>query len=96
MSQAGEGGEAPVTQRYAHNADEVNQVAVNAAGSLLAAADDAGEVTIMDLKTHSRRKRLRGGHSNICSSIAFRSDHSWQCATACIMSIKLPRLRLAS
>lgn len=69
-----------MTQRYAHNADEVNQVAVNAAGTFLAAADDAGEVAIIELKTHNRRKRLRGGHSNLCSSVAFRADHPWQCA----------------
>lgn len=81
MSQAGDAGEAPVTQRYSHSADEVNQVAVSATGSYLAAADDAGEVVIIELKTHSRCKRLRGGHSNLCSSVAFRSDHPWQCAT---------------
>ena len=77
--QAGQGAVAPVAQRYTLNAEEVNQIAVNAAGSFLAAADDAGEVAIIDLKSHSRRKRLRGGHSNLCSSIAFRADHPWQC-----------------
>ena len=68
-----------MAQRYTLNAEEVNQVAVNAAGSFLAAADDAGDVAIIDLKSHSRRKRLRGGHSSLCSSVAFRADHPWQC-----------------
>ena len=77
--QAGQGAEAPVAQRYTHNAEEVNQVAVNSRGSFLAAADDAGEVTVVDLKSHARHKRLRGGHSNICSSVAFRADHPWHC-----------------
>lgn len=90
--QAGQSAEAPVAQRYTHNAEEVNQVAVNGTGSFLAAADDAGEVAIIDLKTHSRRKRLRGGHSNLCSSVAFRADHPWHCESP-IPSYLLSRAR---
>ena len=58
--------------------DEVNQVAVNSKGTLLAAADDSGEVVVVDLGQGELQKRLRGGHDNICGSVQFRLRRPWE------------------
>lgn len=52
--------------------DIISAVAINPSGSLLAVADDAGIVTIVDSKKLNayKPKRLRG-HSNLVNAIAF-------------------------
>ena len=66
--------------------DEINHLAVNRQGTWLAAADDSGEVVLLDLQQVQRDsscggsssaapayKTLRRGHTNICSAVAFRA-----------------------
>ena len=66
------------THRFAFSRDEVNQVAINPKGTLLAAADDAGEIAVIDLAAGTLRRTLRGGHSNICSAAVFRENSPWE------------------
>jgi WD40 repeat protein len=66
---------------YEYNRDEINQVAVNRKGTFLAAADDSGEVKIVDLATNSVFKTLRGVHKNICSGVQFHPKKIWEVAT---------------
>jgi len=55
---------------FSENADEVNQIQVNANGHL-AACDDAGEIKIYDLQTNSVFRSLRRKHTNICSCLTY-------------------------
>lgn len=56
-------------------------MAVNRKGTFLAAADDSGEVKIVDLATGSVFKTLRGVHTNICSGVQFHPKKSWEVVT---------------
>lgn len=56
-----------VLQRYQFNSDEVNGLALSASRQFLAAADDAGEVAVIDVRARALHKALRGAHDNIAS-----------------------------
>ena len=77
---AGGEGTAPV-RTFEWSRDEVNQVTVNAKGTLLAAADDSGEAVVVDLEGGKLQKRLQGAHENICSSVQFRLRRPWEIIT---------------
>ena len=55
------------------NNDEINSVSAAPNGRFLAAADDAGDVKVIDASTWQLFKSMRGAHDNICSSAVFRS-----------------------
>jgi WD40 repeat protein len=55
---------------HAYNSDEINSLALSPSGRFLAAADDAGEVRVVDVRSGALYKTLRGGHSNIASGSA--------------------------
>ena len=57
----------------AFNNDEINSVSVAPNGRFLAAADDAGDVMVIDASTWQLFKSMRGAHDNICSGAIFRS-----------------------
>ncbi|KAK9829594.1 hypothetical protein WJX72_006785 [[Myrmecia] bisecta] len=71
-------GDGAAVQQWDYNSEEVNQLAVNARGTFLAAADDAGEVKVIDLRTGKLHKTLRHVHDNICSTVAFRPHRPWE------------------
>ena len=65
--------------RYAVNNDEVNSVCVDNKGRRMCAADDGGEIAVVDIadtSSHSGKliKLLKNGHVNIASGAQFR-DH---------------------
>ena len=65
--------------RYAFNNDEVNSVCVDKKGRRMCAADDGGEIAVVDIadtSSHSGKiiKLLKNGHANIASGAQFR-DH---------------------
>ena len=60
------------------NHEEVNSIAVNVKGTMLAAADDAGQVAVVDLATHSLMRMPRSGHANVASSVTFRDHRLWE------------------
>lgn len=64
--------QAAVLQSRSFNSDEVNSISVSPNGRFLAAADDAGDVKIIDASTWQLFKSMRGAHDNICSSGVFR------------------------
>ena len=64
--------------RLNFNIEEVNSIAVNAKGTMLAAADDAGQVAVIDLATHSLARMLESGHANVASSVTFRDHRPWE------------------
>ena len=81
---AGEGASSSATQsagpvhRYVFNCEEVNHIAVNRRGTALAAADDSGQIQVIDISnatSHGGKllKTLKGGHSNICCNAVFRA-----------------------
>ena len=58
---------------YAHNADEINHFVIDAVGACLYAADDACEVTVVDVAKNKRLKTLRfDGHESFVSCVALR------------------------
>jgi len=58
---------------YAHNADEINHFVIDAVGACLYAADDACEVTVIDVAKNKRLKTLRfDGHESFVSCVALR------------------------
>jgi WD40 repeat protein len=63
---------------YSFNSEEINQVAVNHKGTFLAAADDSGEIKVINLQNHKLFKTLQGVHSNICSSAVFHPRRPWE------------------
>ena len=58
--------------------EELNCLALNPSGSLLAAADDSGTVHLLELPSWQARPALQGGHTSICSSVAFSPQHPSQ------------------
>lgn len=63
-------------QAHAYNSDEINSLALSPSGRFLAAADDAGEVRVVDLRSGALHKTLRGGHSNIASGRVMHCSHA--------------------
>ncbi len=61
-----------VLQSRSFNTDVMNSISVSPNGRFLAAADDAGDVKIIDAGTWQLYKSMRGAHDNICSSSVFR------------------------
>ena len=81
-SGAGASGTAGPVHRYAFNVEEVNHIAVNRRGTALAAADDSGQIQVIDISnatSHGGKllKTLKGGHSNICCNAVFRDHKPW-------------------
>ncbi|XP_042501628.1 WD repeat-containing protein 53 isoform X1 [Macadamia integrifolia] len=66
---------------YSYNKDEINQVACSSKSSFLAAADDSGEIKIIDIRQQCLYKTLRAGHSSICSSVQFVPWRPWEVIT---------------
>lgn len=60
------------------NADEVNCLAVNSDGRLLASADDSGQVAIIDPASKALVRTFKKGHTSIASSVIFQGQNSWQ------------------
>ncbi|PVD18361.1 hypothetical protein C0Q70_20910 [Pomacea canaliculata] len=60
------------------NQDEVNQVQLDDKEQFLAACDDSGEIKIFSIGDKKVFKTLRFKHTNICSTISFRSNHPWE------------------
>ncbi|KAJ3288268.1 WD repeat-containing protein 53 [Borealophlyctis nickersoniae] len=60
--------------------DEVNaiQLKEGAEDRYLATADDAGAVSVIDLRTRRSFKHFRSGHENIVSCVAFRPKNAWE------------------
>mmetsp|Transcript_47347 Transcript_47347/g.125706 ORF Transcript_47347/g.125706 Transcript_47347/m.125706 type:complete len:231 (-) Transcript_47347:26-718(-) len=52
--------------------DEVNHLCFQFDGSLLAAADDSGDIILYDLRMMNIFKKLKRKHSNICTKVLFR------------------------
>ncbi|KAI5061031.1 hypothetical protein GOP47_0023536 [Adiantum capillus-veneris] len=66
------------TMKFDYNNDEINQVALNQKASYLAAADDSGEIKVIDLENRKLQKTLRGVHTNICSTVQFHPHRPWE------------------
>lgn len=69
------------------NEEEINGFSVNETNSLLAAADDSGEIKIIDLESKKLSRCLRR-HSNICSSVMFRPQRP-QSLVSCGLDMKV-------
>lgn len=68
-------------ESYQYNTEEINQVACNPSSSFLAAADDSGNVKIIDIGQKRPYKTLRDGHRSICSSVQFLPWRRWEAIT---------------
>lgn len=68
-------------ETYSYNKDEINQIACHSKSSFLAAADDGGDVKIIDIRQHCPYKTLRSGHSSICSTVQFLPWKPWEVIT---------------
>ncbi|XP_073281104.1 uncharacterized protein [Primulina huaijiensis] len=63
---------------YNYNKDEINQIAFHSKSPFLAAADDTGDVKIIDIQQHCMFKTLRAGHKSICSTVQFLPWKNWE------------------
>ncbi|XLT01403.1 hypothetical protein HN51_050754, partial [Arachis hypogaea] len=52
-------------ENYNYNKEEINKVVCNLKSSFLAAADDSGEVKIIDIRQPCLYKTLRAGHTSV-------------------------------
>ncbi|GMH30475.1 hypothetical protein Nepgr_032318 [Nepenthes gracilis] len=68
-------------QSYNYNKEEINQIACNSKSLFLAAADDCGDVKIIDIQQQCPYKTLRAGHTSICSSVQFLPWKPWEVIT---------------
>lgn len=64
---------------YDLNQDEINQIQRHPRKNspYLAAADDQGDIAIIDIEKGNLYKKLKGAHTNICSTVQFRPKASW-------------------
>ena len=60
------------------NAHEINALAMNSDGRLLASADDSGQIAIIDPTRRALLRTLKKGHTSIASSVVFQGQNSWQ------------------
>ncbi|KAF9129602.1 WD repeat-containing protein 53 [Mortierella sp. 14UC] len=51
--------------------DEINQIQINHRATYLAACDDAGDVRVLDLKTHKWMRKIERTHDNIAMTVQF-------------------------
>eukprot|EP01135_Chromosphaera_perkinsii_P008750 Nk52_evm83s1444 gene=Nk52_evmTU83s1444 len=65
-------------EKYDVSKDDINQISINGKGKLLAAADDEGEIQVIDLETKYVKSSLSNGHSSICSGVLFRPNNPWE------------------
>ncbi|KAK7090603.1 WD repeat-containing protein 53-like [Littorina saxatilis] len=66
------------TYVFNSNQDEVNQVVLDEKEQFLAACDDSGEIKVFGLSDRKVFKTLRFKHTNICSTVLFRSKRPWE------------------
>ncbi|KAG0016547.1 WD repeat-containing protein 53 [Entomortierella chlamydospora] len=59
------------TKTYGGAEDEINQIQVNHRATYLAACDDAGDVRVLDLKSHKWMRQFERKHDNIAMTIQF-------------------------
>eukprot|EP00873_Tetraselmis_striata_P017828 jgi/Tetstr1/438092/TSEL_026716.t1 len=72
------GGAAPVTNSVSISEEEVNQIVVDSKGRFAAAADDNGDVVILDLAAQAVKRRLSPHSESICCGVAFRPHRPWE------------------
>ncbi|XP_072964322.1 uncharacterized protein [Typha angustifolia] len=68
-------------ETYNYNKDEINQIAFSSKLGFLAAADDSGDVKIVDTHQKSLYKSLRAAHTTICSAVQFIPWKPWTAIT---------------
>ncbi|XP_052182516.1 uncharacterized protein LOC127795102 isoform X2 [Diospyros lotus] len=68
-------------ESYNYNKEEINQITCNSRSCFLAAADDGGDVKIIDIQQQCLYKTLKAGHASICSSVQFLPWRSWEVIT---------------
>ncbi|KAG0314221.1 WD repeat-containing protein 53, partial [Linnemannia gamsii] len=66
------------TRVYDGAEDEINQIQVNHRATCLAACDDAGDVRVLDLKTHKWMRKFERIHDNIAMTVQFISKKDLQ------------------
>lgn len=66
---------------YNFNTDEINQISFSPNSYFLAAADDSGEVKIIDTRQNCLYKTLRAVHTSICSTVQFIPWKPWSAIT---------------
>ena len=58
---------------YETNNEEINQIVVHPKkGNYLAAADDSGDITLIDIEKRKHYRTLSRAHESICNCVAFR------------------------
>ncbi|KAL6226690.1 PREDICTED: WD repeat-containing protein 53-like [Fragaria vesca subsp. vesca] len=72
-----------VVDCFEYNKEEINQIACSSKASFLAAADDGGDIKIVDIRQQRIYKTLRAdtGHTSICSSVQFLPWRPWEVIT---------------
>ncbi|KAL1826846.1 hypothetical protein ACET3Z_005258 [Daucus carota] len=68
-------------QSYNYNQEEINQIVCSSKSSFVAAADDGGDVKIIDIRQHRPYKTLRNSHESICSTVQFLPWRTWEVIT---------------
>ncbi|KAJ3693877.1 hypothetical protein LUZ60_009357 [Juncus effusus] len=75
------GSQAEPIETYNYNKEEINQIAFSGKSGFLAAADDNGDLKIIDTNRKHMFKSLREAHTSICSSVQFIPWKPWHVIT---------------
>lgn len=75
--------------KFTYNKDEVNCVAVNAKGTLLASADDSGSIAVIDIAAGTLVRSMNRAHKSIASCVSFRRHKPWELITGGLDSTML-------
>ncbi|XP_049935532.1 uncharacterized protein LOC116260955 isoform X2 [Nymphaea colorata] len=70
-----------ILESYNYNKEEINQISFSPKSSFLAAADDSGDVKVIDVRHNCLYRTLRAAHENICSSVQFLPWRPWEVIT---------------
>lgn len=60
---------------------DLHQIVCSSKSSFIAAADDGGDVKIIDIRQHHPYKTLRNSHESICSTVQFLPWRPWEVIT---------------
>nr|GMD93149.1 WD repeat-containing protein 53 [Ipomoea batatas] len=65
IATAAEGKASKPLESYNYNKDEINQIVCTPNSSFLAAADDSGDVKVIDIRQQCLYRTLRAGHTSV-------------------------------
>ncbi|CAN6483871.1 unnamed protein product [Victoria cruziana] len=70
-----------ILESYNYSEEEINQISFSSKSPFLAAADDSGDVKVIDVRHNCLYRTLKAAHESICSSVQFLPWRPWEVIT---------------